>query len=213
MKFFKYIFICLLIFFIGCQQGEAPVQVQSNGQELSVENLKKFDNAPFHSGNSGVYRYQGWVAWIATRNTDGTMWAVRAEPDNRWWGCGPNVSVSNYQWIENPVDVTKAVVEISNTKDLPIYIYGPYTGPDVCTWLENAWVYQGTHQLSSQDNNVFGVNENPERTNSWGWQAHGFVYDRDGNRYRYTESQRAVHKPGEPVKWVTEKIQVIPIGK
>ena len=197
---------------MGCQQGEAPVQVKGNDQELSISNLKKLDPPPFHSGKSGVYRDQDWVAWIATRNSDGTMWAVRAEPDNMWYGCGPEVSLSDYQWITNPVDVTKAVVEISNTKDLPVYIYGPYTGPDICTWLENAWIYKGTHNLTTQDNNLRGVLVNPERTNSWGWQAHGFVYDRDGNKYKYSETQRAIHIPGEPIVWVTEKIKVVPIG-
>ena len=81
---------------------------------------------------------------------------------------------------------------------LPVYVYRLSELPpqDVseqfCIDLTTKWIYRGTHQLTNHDNNLFGE---PTRTNAFGWNAQGTVFDRAGQKYSYRESFLGVADP------------------
>jgi hypothetical protein len=81
---------------------------------------------------------------------------------------------------------------------LPVYVYRLSEVPpqDVseqfCADLTTKWIYRGTHQLTNHDNNLFFE---PGRINSFGWNAHGKVFDRAGAKYSYLESFLGVIDP------------------
>jgi hypothetical protein len=81
---------------------------------------------------------------------------------------------------------------------LPVYIYRlsevppQEVSPQFCLDLKQKWIYRGTHQLTNHDNNLFF---DPTRTDAFGYNGQGTVFDRAGKRYSYREALLAVFVP------------------
>jgi hypothetical protein len=93
---------------------------------------------------------------------------------------------------------------------IPVYIYrlselppGDVT-PEFCEALATKWIYRGMHHLRNHDNNLFF---DPSRTNSFGWNAQGKVFDRAGVKHSYKESLQVVVDP-EPFRVVHENYKL-----
>jgi hypothetical protein len=82
---------------------------------------------------------------------------------------------------------------------IPVYVYRlsevppvDVVTPEFCNSLKTKWIYRGVHQLLNHDNDFFG---DPTRTNAFGWDAEGTVFDPAGGRHAYRESLFIVIDP------------------
>jgi hypothetical protein len=91
-----------------------------------------------------------------------------------------------------------AAIYVWRTGVLPVYVYLLSEVPpqeeseQFCQDLVDKWIYRGTHKLTNHDNDLFF---DPGRTNAFGYNGQGTVFDRAGKRYSYKESFLAVLLP------------------
>ncbi len=207
-------FLFVAAFAFGCADETVPTSSTQTVPGLSFN----FTNGPEHPGESGVYRSTGGFIFLVTNNatltTPATMVIRHYQSDDSEEVCGGGTPFPDwdFQEVTNPNDVVEAVRLLAQTGEIPVLIYPLFDGSkDFCDFLVEDWIYRGTHMLRDQDNNFFF---DPAHTNAWGWEANGFVYDRDGDRYRYLEVQRFVVDP-DPFRLlnVMVKVKIHPTGK
>ena len=208
MKSLRIIATCAIAvaLIVGCTEQNTPTE--SAGP--SVDPSFGFLNGPENPGMSGVYRYQDGLWFLGTNDptTDLLVWHLAAED---WWFCDgtegpPDFDIQN---VTNPQGVHDALVQLAKADDLPIYIYrwSEFANSTLpwCEKVTDLWLYKGTHRMVYNDNdwNVTG-----SRGNSYHWNAHGTVYDPDGNEYRYQEQQHCVIRANGSFKCPTENIRI-----
>lgn len=100
---------------------------------------------------------------------------------------------------------------LAKAEAIPILIYRlSDPEPDLCIFLEENWLYKGTHNFSYRDSDFTLGGPGAD---AYGWTAQGIVYDRDGALYRYSENQLALIGPNNDFRgWKNENIRVLPVG-
>ncbi len=182
----------------------AALAVSCSEQNAPTETLRgpafNFINGPDNPGESGVFREQDGFIFLVSNDSDRkqpvtTLVIRHFQSDDHPVFCdGAPFPTSDEQAISNPADAVDAIIVLTQARELPVLIYPPFPGGDPCDFLQNGWLFRGTHSLRFQDNNFsFELG----RTDSFGWEGNGVVFDPSGNRYRYTEAQRLVFTPLE----------------
>jgi hypothetical protein len=152
--------------------------------------------APANPGHSFVFRSVGDIDFLISVD-EGQDLIVRHYDAANIDFCGGSASVpaAEHQLVLTP----GAAVYTWKTGFIPVYIYRlsevPPTDvvtPAFCDDLKTKWIYRGMHQLLNHDNNLFG---DPTRTNAFGWNAEGTVFDPAGGRHAYRESFLTVWDP------------------
>ena len=155
--------------------------------------LDNFLNGPENPGKSGVFRIDGGVLVAGTTDPERDLVAYHFFAED-WVGCGGSsgFALADVQVVETPNGVTHV---IGQYHDIPVYIHRlsdlPVGAPmeEFCDFLANDWLYYGTHDLIYTDNDLTGVSN---AVASFGWRAHGEVFDRAGEQFHYTENQKAL---------------------
>lgn len=178
----------------------------SPGVTPAAETLSGFLNGPESPGNSGVFRFQD-VFVVITTDPDRDVFAVHAQADDLFL-CGgdSDFELSDIQFVENQETFIRMLLKL---EDAPIFLYrNSDPEPDLCKFLNENWLYNGTHSLVQTDNNLDAF-LNDRGANSFGWAARGTVYDKEGNRCKYHEHQNAVWSPDRSsLEWKNEDITV-----
>ena len=195
--------LAVLVVF-GC--SDPPTTSTTLNDDAVAPSFNFFDG-PDNPGNSGVFRFQN-VEFVATTDLNRDYYAIHFQADD-WSVCGgaSDPLASDVQWVTNMEDVVRAITQLV---DAPLFIYrlSDLFDPDLdlCSWLEEDWLYQGTHTVKSHDNDFF--NSGPG-ANSWGWSGQGRVYDQAGTKCQYHEHQNAVVSPDDQIlSWKNEDIWV-----
>jgi hypothetical protein len=84
-------------------------------------------------------------------------------------------------------------------RDAPVFIYdladrNAACAADreaCCAFMATGYLYRGTHDATANDNSYWDTED--QKQNVWQFKANGVVYDRDGNKYRYREHQKAFY--------------------
>jgi hypothetical protein len=172
-----------------------------------------FGNGPAIPGSSGVVRFGDQLIIRLDYVTDQGERLVRHYPaDDSFEICGGSQSapVVAEQFVTDPNFINGVVVVLRRSGEIPVLIYPPDDGSKpLCDYLRDDWLFRGTGRLVYNDNNILF---DPSRTNAFGWSGAGTVYDRSGNRYRYTEDQLIVVDP-EPFNEhvVRARLELIPV--
>lgn len=188
---------------VGCSDQNAPT---ASTQTL-LNPLFNFMNGPDNPGKSGVFRFES-VVFVASTDPDRDLLAFHFQADD-WIGCGGSSGFeeSDVQWVTNPQEAHEAVKSLAQSGETPVFIYWlSDPEPDFCKFLAENWLYKGTHSVLVHDNDLFVSGPG---ANSFGWSAHGTVYDPSGTRCKYSENQNALISPdGEFLGWKNENIRV-----
>jgi hypothetical protein len=197
-----------LIAFVGTACDQQPVE--PTAEEVVDAPVFNFTNGPENPGNSWIAREAGWddiCFWCETSDPPGSrLFAAHYQADDVSY-CGGS---SNWKtpWDYQGGVNGGGVHYLSQTFDQPLFIYDMdalYTAcatfPEpCCTFLATGWLYQGTHDMVAleryQDNSEYAQ-----------MKGNGFVYDPDGNQYRYREHQK-VYYTTEGDDWTHEEIAV-----
>ena len=172
-----------LAFASGCDQSQPTAPVE--GAPRTKPSLGTA-NGPVHPGNSFVVRFDTELLLTTVDEENGLV--VRHWDAANIDACGGSSSfpVTEEQGVFTP----NGTIEQLRTGEIPVYIYrlsdvppGDFT-PEFCQDLATKWLYRGTHQLLSHDNNFFGE---PTHGNAFGFTGDGTVFDRNGQAYRYHE--------------------------
>jgi hypothetical protein len=193
--------------FVAVSCDQQPVEPAA--EQVAEAPMMNFTNGPENPGNSWIAREAGWNAvchWCETWDPSGSnLYALHYQADDVNF-CG-GTSDSNTPWDDQGGVNEGGLHFLDQTSDQPIFIYDAdalftacATFPEpCCTFLATGWLYQGTHDMIAhdrfQDNSAYSQ-----------MKGNGFVYDPDGNQYRYREHQKVVYTSGEV--WTHEDIVV-----
>lgn len=191
----------------GCEQEPVGPTVDPSAEPATLS----FLNGPENPGNSGVVRFED-VTLVFTSDPQRDLIATHYQSDD-WTLCGGanGFETAEIQWVTNPRGVFEAIRQLFKIDDAPVLIYRTSEQPGwgdfaaQCAFLADGWLYRGTHRAVANDNDLFGTGPG---ANSFGWRAHGTVFDHDGNECRYTEIQKAVILPDGEERWIREDIEV-----
>jgi hypothetical protein len=152
--------------------------------------------APANPGHSFVFRSVGDIDFLISVDEAQDLIVRHYDAANIDF-CGGSASVppAEHQLVLTP----GAAVYTWRTGFIPVYIYRlsevPPTEvvtPQFCDDLKTKWIYRGMHRLLNHDNDLFG---DPTRTNPFGWNAEGTVFDPAGGRHAYREAFFTVWDP------------------
>ncbi len=192
---------------VGCNEQDAPTAL---GQAPAMSGPQfNFSNGPVQPGQSGIIR-ESLELRVATSDFDPQLVARHYAPEEHPACSGFGGEVWDWSWVGRD-DLEHAIKIVAQLKDAVIYIYPFWDGvTPFCTWLQEHWLYQGTHSLTWVDNDFDMA---APGANSYGWNGHGRVEDPDGNTYRYHESQRFQITTHGEFRIIKEVIEVKAIGK
>ena len=182
--------LSLLVALAACDTS-APVAPAVDGTGMHPE--FGTSNGPANPGLFVIRSNDGFFLTSVDEENDLVVRHYNTE-DIDFCGGGTAPPTAEAQLVLTP----GAAIYTWKTGVLPVYVYRLSELPpqDVseqfCIDLKTKWIYRGTHQLTNHDNNLFGE---PTRTNAFGWNAQGTVFDRAGQKYSYRESFLGVAVP------------------
>lgn len=173
----------------GCSEQNGPTASDSVVRAPSFD----FTNGPPDPGNSVVVRTSGGFNFLTSVDPDRGLVARHYQADDApFCGGGTPFPDWDFQDVSHPSPLKNVIKELAKASDIPLLIYPFFDGSKpFCDFLREDWIYRGTHTLINTDNNFFWFT-GTGGTNSFGWMSEAFVWDQDGNRYRYNETQRII---------------------
>ena len=151
-------------------------------------------NGPANPGHSFVFRSNDGIFLSSVDDVQGLVVRHYNTEDIDFCGGSTAPPTAEAQLVLTP----GGAIYTWRTGVLPVYVYRlsevppQVVSPQFCIDLKERWIYRGTHKLSNHDNNLFFE---PGRTNAFGWNAQGTVFDRAGKQYAYRESFLGVFVP------------------
>ena len=141
-------------------------------------------NGPENPGNSLVERFE-WYSWLSITDYEQGI-RVRLYDALNTWRCEGDADdpLWDYQDVLKEFEVFTLRTH-EHSGEIPIVVYPFPNNPDktFCEFLAEDWLYKGTGQARSHDNNVLWWT-GTGGTNSYGWRVNGTVQDRGGNMYK-----------------------------
>lgn len=177
-----------LAFAWGCDQSQPTAPVESAPR---TDPSLGTSNGPAEPGNSFVVRLDG-EPFLTSVDEENDL-VVRHYDAGNIDFCGGSSSFPTTE--EQLVFTPNGTIMQFRTGEIPVYIYRLSEvppGEPSCEDLETKWLYRGTHQLLSRDNNFFGEFTHG---NAFGYTGDGTVYDRNGQAYHYHEQFLFVWNP------------------
>ncbi len=151
-------------------------------------------NGPANPGNSLVVRFDDEAFLVSVDPANDLVVRHYNAEDIFFCGGSTGAAPAEAQLVLTP----NAAVYGWKTGEVPVYVYRlsevppQVVSPQLCADLVDKWIYAGTHTLINHDNNLFF---DPSRTNAFGWNGNGTVYDRNGAAYHYSELTHVVVDP------------------
>ena len=205
MRSLTLLLTCVCVFALISCGDDGVYQPPADNTSASLDN---FTNGPANPGNSGVFRLDNGILIATTTDPARDLIAYHVFAED-WVGCGGSSGfpLADVQGVETPNGVLHL---IGKYYDIPVYIHRlsdvPADPADFCDFLENAWLYRGTHDLIYTDSDFNGT---ANAVASYGWRAHGTVFDPAGEQFHYSESQHALFDTQTfETTWLTENIRV-----
>ena len=202
-------FVVALVLFVAVNCDQQPIEPAEEAV-AEAPNLN-FTNGPDHPGNSPVTRgyWDEGCFWCESSDPAGNLYALHYQVDDIFYcGGGSGFAGWDYQGVNNN---SGSLWNQQAKSDEPVFIYdmaalfaafdGGNGFPEpFCTFIAEEWLYAGTHDMIAIDK-WMANNTSAYST----FKANGFVYDPDGNRFRYREHQR--WDAGKAV-WTHEEIRI-----
>jgi hypothetical protein len=207
MRSLTLLLTCVCVLALVSCSDDVGYQPPVDDTPVSLDN---FTNGPDSPGNSGVFRFDDGVLIATTTDPARDLVAYHVFAED-WIGCGggSGFPLADVQGVETPNGVIHLV---GRYYDIPVYIHRlsdvPVGGTqeEFCDFLANDWLYRGTHDLIYTDSDFLGT---ANAVASYGWRAHGTVFDPAGEQFHYTEAQRALFDTQTfETTWVVENIRV-----
>lgn len=151
-------------------------------------------NGPVNPGHSFVFRSNDGIFLTSVDEAQDLVVRHYDTEDIDFCGGSSAPPTAEAQLVLTP----GAAIYVWRTGVIPVYIYRLSEVPpqevseQFCQDLVEKWIYRGTHRLTNHDNNLFFE---PGRTNAFGYNGQGTVFDRTGKKYSYKESFLAVLLP------------------
>lgn len=191
----------VLLAFVAVSCDQQPVEPATD--QVAETPTFNFMNGPENPGKSGVERlYWEDCWWCGTIDGNGVYLAAHYQGDDMWF-CGG--SSYWHPWETQLVVNSNGEHYNNQAYDVPLFIYSWLDFQSACSISQEAcceyraegWMYRGTHDMVALDN---------WQENRWYQQmnAHGIVYDHDGNEYMYRERQKLTSEHG----WTHEEIVI-----
>jgi hypothetical protein len=183
--------LSLLVALAACDTS-APVAPAGDGS--GVHPQFGTSNGPVNPGHSFVFRSNDGIFLTSVDEENDLVVRHYNTEDVDFCGGGTAPPTAEAQLVLTP----GGAIYTWKTGELPVYVYRLSELPpqevseQFCIDLKTKWIYRGTHQLTNHDNNLFF---DPGRINAFGWNAHGTVFDRAGQKYSYRESFLGVLDP------------------
>ena len=188
--------VAVLAMFVAASCDQQPVEPQAD--QVAEAPAFNFMDGPENPGNSGVDRWVGRRQhWTHTTDPVRDLWAAHYQADDIGF-CGG--SQNRPAWDMQVVEKGNGGATMNaQMRDAPVFIYdlGDHNAacadpsPSCCIFLAEDYLYKGTHDATSNDNSWWDTED--QKQNVWQYKAKGIVYDRDGNKYRYREHQKAFY--------------------
>jgi hypothetical protein len=191
MPRYAFFVLSLLMGLVACDTARpvGPTGAGSGGvPELGTS------NGPINPGHSFVFRSNDGIFLSTVDDANGLVVRHYNTEDIDFCGGSTPPPTAEAQLVLTP----GAAIYTWRTGELPVYVYRISevppgdVSPDFCQKLKDKWIYRGTHKLTNHDNNLFFE---PGRTNAFGYNGQGTVFDRAGRSYAYRESLLAVLNP------------------
>jgi hypothetical protein len=152
-------------------------------------------NGPDHPGHSFVFRSNDGIFLSTVDDAQGLVVRHYNTEEIDFCGGADVFPTAEAQIVFTP----GAAVYTWKTGTIPVYIYllsevppGQEPSEQFCSDLKNKWIYKGTHSLTNHDNNLFFE---LGRTNAFGFNGQGIVFDQAGKKFSYRESFLAAITP------------------
>jgi hypothetical protein len=202
MRYLRFTLLSLLL--AACTDTQDPLDQQP---------VFNYTNGKHVIEQADIYRFADRY-WVGT--TDGVLFAAHYDAINDHPLCDADAEGALwYDQMKGDINtwVGEAIRYVGQLRDAPVTIYPfvPYPQPwqplfddngepipenvaVLCDWLDNDWLYRGTHNVTWTDNDITGFDDTPG-INSWGWAANGNVMDQIGDGYKYHENQHYLFNP------------------
>jgi hypothetical protein len=151
-------------------------------------------NGPVNPGHSFVFRSNDGIFLTSVDDANNLVVRHYNTEDVDFCGGGTAPPTAEAQLVLTP----GGAIYTWKTGVIPVYVYLLSEVPpqevseQFCIDLKEKWIYRGTHKLTNHDNNLFFE---PGRTNAFGYNGQGTVFDRGGVKFSYRESLLAVLVP------------------
>lgn len=175
--------LSLLLIAAACG-GSTPAAPSSAGDETPSFGT---GNGPLTPGHSFVIRSNDGIFLSTVDEVNGLVVRHYNTEDIDFCGGATATPTAEAQLVLTP----GAAIYTWRTGELPVYVYllsevpPQQASEQFCQDLKTKWIYRGTHRLTNHDNNLFFE---PGRTNAFGWNGEGTMFNRAGKRFSYRES-------------------------
>jgi hypothetical protein len=196
--------LSLLVALAACDTS-APVAPAGDGS--GVHPQFGTSNGPVNPGHSFVFRSNDGIFLTSVDEENDLVVRHYNTEDVDFCGGGTAPPTAEAQLVLTP----GGAIYTWKTGVIPVYVYRLSEVPpqdvsdQLCIDLKTKWIYRGTHKLTNHDNNLFFE---PGRTDAFGWNAQGTVFDRAGQQYSYRESFLAVLVP-DPFRELNSRYKLV----